>query len=70
MINKYTTVEARDKFAEIVNKSFFGRELSIITRRGEALAAVVSINEYRQLLSESEGSGSSVKKLNKILKEI
>jgi prevent-host-death family protein len=53
MINKITTVDARKKFANIINRVAFGEESFVLTRRGEAVAALVSMKEL-QLLQELE----------------
>ena len=53
MINKITTVDARKKFANIINRVAFGNESFVLTRRGEAVAALVSVKELK-LLKEFE----------------
>lgn len=53
MINKITTVDARKKFANIINRVAFGNESFVLTRRGEAVAALVSVKELK-LLQEFE----------------
>ncbi len=53
MINKITTVDARKKFANIINRVAFGEESFVLTRRGEAVAALVSMKELK-LLQEIE----------------
>jgi prevent-host-death family protein len=40
-----TTVEAREQFAEVVNRAAYGKERLILTRRGKALAAIVPIDD-------------------------
>jgi prevent-host-death family protein len=40
-----STVEAREKFSEVVNRAAFGQERIVLTRRGKALAAVVPIED-------------------------
>jgi prevent-host-death family protein len=42
-----STVEAREKFSEIVNRAAFGQERIVLTRRGKELAAVVPIEDLR-----------------------
>ena len=44
-----TTAEARKKFAEIVNKVAYGKESVILTRRGEEIAALISMEELELL---------------------
>jgi len=53
MLNKITTAEARKKFAKVINQVAFGDESFVLTRRGEPIAAIVSINELK-LLQELE----------------
>ncbi|HEY7034046.1 MAG TPA: type II toxin-antitoxin system Phd/YefM family antitoxin [Thermomicrobiales bacterium] len=42
-----STVEAREKFSEVVNRAAFGQERIVLTRRGKALAAVVPIEDLK-----------------------
>jgi prevent-host-death family protein len=44
-----STVEAREKFSEIVNRAAFGQERIVLTRRGKELAAVVPIEDLKWL---------------------
>lgn len=44
-----STAEAREHFAEIVNRAAYGRERVILTRRGKALVAVVPIEDIEWL---------------------
>jgi len=53
MLNKITTANARKKFSNIINRVAFGNESFVLTRRGEPIAAIVSINELK-LLQELE----------------
>ena len=53
MLNKITTAEARKKFANIINQVAFGDESFVLTRRGDPIAAIVSIRELK-LLQELE----------------
>ena len=53
MINKITTADARKKFANIINRVAFGDESFVLTRRGESVAAIVSMKELK-LLQELE----------------
>ena len=43
MLNKISAADARKKFAHIINRVAFGKESFVLTRRGEALAAIVSM---------------------------
>ena len=53
MLRKITTADARKNLANIVNRVAFGKEAFILTRRGEALAALVSVEDLK-LLQEIE----------------
>ena len=53
MLNKISAADARKKFANIINRVAFGKELFVLTRRGEPLAAIVSIEDLK-LLQEIE----------------
>lgn len=49
MNKSVTTADARKKFAEIVNTVAYGKEPVILTRRGQEIAALISIEELRLL---------------------
>ena len=49
MLNKITTADARKKFSNILNRVAFGNESFVLTRRGEPIAALVSMEELRVL---------------------
>ncbi len=53
MFNKISTVDARKKFADIVNRVAYGKESIILTRRGASVAAIVSM-DHLKLLQEIE----------------
>ena len=55
MLRKITTADARKKLANIVNRVAFGKEVFILTRRGEALAALVSVEDLKLLQEIEEG---------------
>lgn len=44
-----TTAEARKHFAELVNQVAYGKEPVILTRRGEEIAALISMEELELL---------------------
>lgn len=44
-----TTADARKNFADIVNKVAYGKEPVILTRRGQEIAALISIDELELL---------------------
>jgi len=49
MLNKITTADARKKFSNIINRVAFGNESFVLTRRGESIAALVSMKELKLL---------------------
>ena len=49
MLNKITTADARKKFSNIINRVAFGDESFVLTRRGEPMAALVSMKELKVL---------------------
>jgi prevent-host-death family protein len=53
MLKKITTADARKKFSNIINQVTFGNESFVLTRRGEPIAAIVSMKELK-LLQELE----------------
>ena len=53
MTTTITTAEARKNFADIVNKVAYGKEPIVLTRRGQEVAALVSIDEL-ELLQQIE----------------
>jgi prevent-host-death family protein len=52
-MSKITAVDARQQFADIINRSTYAKERIVITRRGKDLAAVVPIEDLK-LLEEIE----------------
>ena len=53
-----TAASARSQFSEIVNRTAFGGERVVVTRRGKALAALVPIGDLA-LLEELENRGDA-----------
>jgi antitoxin Phd len=53
MITTISTADARKKFADIVNKVAYGKESIVLTRRGQEIAALISIEEL-ELLQQIE----------------
>ncbi|MCK5543376.1 MAG: type II toxin-antitoxin system Phd/YefM family antitoxin [Desulfobacterales bacterium] len=53
MVTKISTAEARKNFADIVNKVAYGKESIVLTRRGQEVAALISIDEL-ELLQQIE----------------
>ena len=48
-----STADARKNFANIVNKVAYGKESIVLTRRGQEIAAIVSMEEL-ELLQQIE----------------
>ena len=48
-MTKISTVEARDRFSDLVNRAAFGKERIVLTRRGRELVAVVPIEDVELL---------------------
>lgn len=53
MATTISTADARKNFADIVNKVAYGKEPIVLTRRGQKIAALVSIDEL-ELLQQLE----------------
>jgi len=53
MPTKVSTAEARKRFADIVNQVAYGKEHVVLTRRGQGIAALVSMEEL-ELLQQIE----------------
>jgi len=53
MATTISTADARKNFADIVNKVAYGKESIVFTRRGQKIAALVSIDEL-ELLQQLE----------------
>ncbi len=52
-MTKLSTAEARNEFADVINRSSFGKERLVLTRRGKKLAAIVPVEDL-ELLEEPE----------------
>ncbi len=48
-MNFITTVEAREHFSEVLNRSAYGKERIIFTRRGKNLVAVIPMEDLNLL---------------------
>ncbi len=46
-----STVEARNRFSEVINRAAFGKQRIILTRRGKDLVAVVPLEDVELLES-------------------
>jgi len=47
MIHKVTAADVRKNFSHIINKVAYGKESFVLTRRGQAIAALVSIEDLK-----------------------
>ena len=67
MLNTVSTAEARKKLSEIVNKVAYGKEPIVLTRRGEEIAALISMEEleFLQLIEERIDIEDAIKALKK-----
>ena len=48
-IMNVSTVEAREKFSDVINRAAYGKERVILTRRGKPIVAVVPIDDIELL---------------------
>ena len=48
-MTKLTTVDARQQFSDIVNRSAYGKERIVLTRRGKEVVALVPIEDLNLL---------------------
>lgn len=48
-MNAISTVKARENFSDLVNRSAYGKERVVLTRRGKGVAAVVPIEDLKLL---------------------
>lgn len=62
-----STVKAREGFSETVNRSAYGKERIVLTRRGKGIAAVVPIEDL-ELLERLEDE-IDIKEAKRALKE-
>jgi prevent-host-death family protein len=53
MVTKISTADARKNFADIVNKVAYTKESIVLTRRGQNIAALISMDEL-ELLQQIE----------------
>ncbi len=51
MVRRLTISEARKDFADTLHRAFYGREVTIVTRRGKDFAAVVPMDRVAQKTS-------------------
>ncbi len=48
-MNEVSTIDARARFSDVVNRASYGKERIILTRRGKPIAAVVPIEDVEAL---------------------
>jgi prevent-host-death family protein len=48
-MNTMTTVKAREHFSEFVNRTAYGKERVILTRRGKSIAVLVPLEDLKLL---------------------
>ena len=50
------TVDAKDQFAEIINQVAHNKERVILSRRGKDIAVIISMEDYKLLLTAQDKS--------------
>jgi prevent-host-death family protein len=53
IMTNISTAEARNDFADVINRASFGKERFVLTRRGKKLVAIVPVEDL-DLLEEME----------------
>jgi len=48
-MTKISTAEARNDFADVINRASFGKERFVLTRRGKNLVAIIPVEDLEQL---------------------
>ena len=66
-MSNISTVEARNKFSDLINRAAFGKERIVLSRRGKDLVAVVPIEDV-EFLQELENR-LDLEEARKALKE-
>ena len=63
--------KARDEFPEVVNRAAYGKERTIVSRRGKDLAAVIPMDDLRLLerLAQEEMDRTDLQDARTALKE-
>ena len=51
MQNTISIAQAREGFADLVNRVTFGRERFVVERRGKPVAALMNASEYQQIMT-------------------
>jgi len=63
--------KAREEFPEVVNRAAYGKERTIVSRRGKDLAAVIPIDDLRLLerLAQEEMDRNDIRDARAAIKE-
>jgi len=48
-MTKISTAEARNDFADVINRASFGKERFVLTRRGKKLVAIIPVEDLELL---------------------
>lgn len=48
-MTKISTADARNEFADVINRASFGKERFVLTRRGKKLAAIIPVEDLELL---------------------
>lgn len=48
-MTKITTADARNEFADVINRASFGKERFVLTRRGKKLVAIIPVEDLELL---------------------
>jgi prevent-host-death family protein len=49
IMTKISTAEARNDFADVINRASFGKERFVLTRRGKKLVAIIPVEDLEML---------------------
>jgi antitoxin Phd len=66
-MTRVSTVDARRRISEVVNRAAYGKERIVLTRRGKEIVAVIPVEDLR-LLEEMEDA-ADIRDALKALKE-
>src|SRR5512139_53147 len=62
--------EARQKFADLLGRVGYGKEVAIVERSGKPMVAVIPVELYEQLVAEREARFQVVEEIRRRLPEI
>jgi prevent-host-death family protein len=70
-MTRLSVSKAQEEFPEVVNRAAYGKERTIVSRRGKDLAAVIPIDDLRLLerLAQEEMDRIDIKDARAALKE-